>query len=103
MKIYAIRDSVISQHQNPILALNDKEMFRRIKTSMTKDESLVTNAKDLDLYDIGEYETETGKITGKEKVHIINLQELKAQAIKEFNEQQAQIGNINVHGGKVKK
>ncbi len=78
MKIYSIRDNKAGVFNNPIFSPNDEHAKREFEMmySNAKDGIFVRYPEDFDLYSIGEYNTDTGKIEGIDKV--VNIAKGKA-------------------------
>ncbi|WGL31321.1 nonstructural protein [Dipodfec virus UOA04_Rod_907] len=61
LKIYAIKDVVVGDHFNPFYLRNDEEAKRSFTNAMQ--EPGAKNVKDMQLFRLGEFNTETGELT----------------------------------------
>lgn len=76
LNIYTIKDTIIGEFQNPIISNNDKTMQRALKeTMLDKENDLYKYSKDLQLFKLGEYNTQTGEIKNDVQF-ILNLGDL---------------------------
>ncbi len=67
LNVYAIKDIKLGKFAQPIIANNDEIMKRMLTAAVNSEEitALREFPEDFDLYKIGEYSEETGKITSK--------------------------------------
>ena len=95
LKIYSIKDVVVDSFNNPFYLHNDAECVRFLKSALKNNaKEFADKINDLELYGLGEFDTETGII--KTDVHRINslklmanqvdIDEAKKQILKEINE-----------------
>lgn len=68
--IYSIKDNVIEQFMAPWLAFNNNDAIRSFKAEINKNENMKNIAKDIELWVLGYYDDETGKIVSDpERIH----------------------------------
>lgn len=78
MKIITIYDSKAKAYLTPFFSRNTATAIREITAVVNSpDHNFCQHAEDFGLFDLGEYDEQTGKITSSPPVHIINLIELK--------------------------
>lgn len=80
LQIYAIHDQAIKEFTAPDVARTPGEAERKFKTNVNNPQNgfLYTNPEHYGLYQIGTYDTETGKIEGlKEPHHVISAIQCK--------------------------
>lgn len=79
---FTIYDTKIDSYRMPMAAVNKFDMIRQIESLFRspeqKDNQLITNAEDFQLFKIGEYEVKTGTFTAQRPQHVANLHEIKA-------------------------
>lgn len=69
MKIYAVRDRATDQYGTPMFFVASGQAMRSFTDEINraeKDNQLYQHPDDFDLYELGEYETNTGKFETKE-------------------------------------
>lgn len=67
MNVYAIKDNVSGSFMPPFLQLNNAVAFREFANIINHGDSIVSlNYKDMSLYQIGEYNMETGDLITSE-------------------------------------
>lgn len=78
-KFYAIKDTKADYYQAPLLFRNNGEVIRALTNTLkTGDNNLANNPEDFQLYEVGEYDEQTGLIEALAgKKHIIDLIDLK--------------------------
>lgn len=67
LNIYAIKDTVQQAFMNPFYLQNDQIAMRSFKNTIQSEtmNQIKMNAKDMQLYKLGEFEEETGLIISK--------------------------------------
>lgn len=95
LSIYDIRDSLTGFKEHLFTAINDAEALRTFAVLATTEGSYVSvYAKDIDLFKIGELETQTGKLSGTESgpVYLQNAKVIKdTKEAKEKNDVRKQV------------
>lgn len=77
---YAIRDILTDQYTQPLYAPNVQAAIRNLGiqiNSGTQDDIIALHPQQFEAYHVGEYETDTGVFTPKEKERISHLGSLK--------------------------
>lgn len=84
---FTIFDSKSGLYREPFLAINRHDMLRQtenlIKDPQQKQNVLVTNSEDFQLFKIGDFTKRTAKINWHEPEHIANLHEIRASVMRE--------------------
>jgi hypothetical protein len=84
LKIFALRDQKIDAFMNPIAMQTPGQVVRMLQDQITnntdKDNTLATHSEDFELFEVGEFDTQTGVLIGTPPKSIILLQDLKAKA-----------------------
>lgn len=64
LKMYAVKDTVQGEMMNPFLLRNKEEAKRTFGVAINsgKDNNICIYYKDMQLYELGEYDTTTGEI-----------------------------------------
>ncbi len=67
LKLFAVKDTVQGEMMNPFLLRNNEEAKRTFATAVNsgRDNNICLYAKDMQLFELGEYDTITGEITPK--------------------------------------
>ncbi len=67
LKMYAVKDTVQGEVMNPFLLRNKEEAKRSFAQAINSktDTNIVNYYKDMQLYELGEYNTTTGEIISK--------------------------------------
>lgn len=78
MKIYAIKDTIVGAFTAPFYQKNNSVAIRTITNAINNERELQNNAKDLQLYCLGEFNEETGEIQSNVEF-IINIIDLTKQ------------------------
>lgn len=63
LKLYSVKDVVVGHFKNPACFNNDNECIRAIKYSLNSINDLSRQCEDLQMWCLGEFDTETGVIT----------------------------------------
>lgn len=81
LNVYAIKDTVVGAFLNPFLQHNDAQCIRTAKEALNTPgpNELNKNAKDKQLYKLGQFNDVTGEIESKIEflVNIIDLKEVR--------------------------
>lgn len=70
--IYSMRDSVAGQYNTPTFEQSDFIAQRSFRYAINKNDFLGFNCKDVDLFKLGEFDTETGIITPIDPVKLVD-------------------------------
>lgn len=82
MKMYTIHDRAAEVYNQPTFTLNEKIMLRILQNCLADPtHNFALNPDDYTLFEMGEYDDNTGLITGELK-KITNLLALKPQQVK---------------------
>lgn len=74
LKIYSLFDNKVKTYGHPLFYLTAEEMLNALKDFVNNTRSVNINPIDFDLFFLGEYDQNTGKLTPqKEPEHLINL------------------------------
>ncbi|QXN75152.1 nonstructural protein [Microvirus mar32] len=67
LKMFAVKDTVQGEVMNPFLLRNKEEAKRSFAQAVNskQDVNIVNYYKDMQLYELGEYDTTTGEIVSK--------------------------------------
>jgi hypothetical protein len=65
LKIYAVKDVIIGSMMNPFYMHNDQQAIRSFEQAMKSESEIAKNAKDLQLFKLGEFDDETGEIVSQ--------------------------------------
>lgn len=68
MKLYSLKDVVVGHFRNPAQFNNDQECIRAIKVALNSVNDLSRQCEDLQMWYLGEFDTETGVITSDIKL-----------------------------------
>lgn len=81
LKIFALRDQKTDAFMNPIAMQTPGQLVRNLQDEMNKDKDGLLNqhASDFELFEVGDFDTETGTLTGHAPKSVILLQDLKAK------------------------
>lgn len=69
LKIYVVRDTATDQYGNPMFLIASGQAMRSFTDEVNraeKDNQMYMHPDDFELYELGEYETATGKFETKE-------------------------------------
>lgn len=84
LNIYAVKDTIQGAFMNPFYLQNDQVAMRSFKNTIESEQmnTIKMNAKDMQLYKLGEFEEETGEIKSEVKFlvngsHYLPIKELK--------------------------
>lgn len=81
LKIYSLRDQKTDAYMNPIAMQTTGQLLRMLSDEINKDDSLIgQHPEDFELFEVGEYDTQTGQLTPKLPTSVIVLSELKTKA-----------------------
>lgn len=81
LKIYSLRDQKTDAFMNPIAMQTTGQLLRMLSDEVNKQDSLVgQHPEDFELFEVGEYDTQTGTLTPCPPKSVIVLNELKAKA-----------------------
>lgn len=78
-KLYCVRDSKAEYYMAPFLAINDATAKRNITAAMQSDNDVSKFPEDHSLWYLGEYDDQTGKISGTPPTHLANCVELVSE------------------------
>lgn len=85
MEYFAIYDSKVGIYRDPILALNEwsiiRDYERVCRSEQGKENELVTNAEDFQLFRIGSYTRATALLTACTPTHVVSFHEVKAKLL----------------------
>lgn len=89
IKVYTIYDKKAQSYSDTVFTASTGDIAVRIMAmTLVQDKMMFTYAPDFDLYLIGEFDSETGKIVSLlNPQHIINLQSIRSDLEKMENEQ----------------
>lgn len=76
-QLYTIYDNKVNTHQLPISFRDNEHALGEISLFINSKENAQIAPIEFDLFHIGEFDNDTGKIISSTPVHIINLQQLK--------------------------
>lgn len=65
MKIFALYDTGIESHAQPFFQPNAHAALRVVKANMTQDSMLAQHPEDFELYELGDFNEQTGELTSK--------------------------------------
>jgi len=80
LKLYSIRDIQTNQYGNPMTLVSNGQAIRTFSTEVNREDKtnmMYTNPEDFELYQVGEFETETGIITATQPEQIATAKNLK--------------------------
>jgi hypothetical protein len=81
LKIFSIRDQKIDSYLNPMAMTTAGQMIRMLQDEMQQQDNMLgKHAEDFELFEVGEFDTETGTITGHPPKSVMLLIELKTKA-----------------------
>lgn len=88
-KVYAIVDKKVNAFNSPIVTANDDVMKRMVHDTIMQGDSLLAKyPSDFDLYDLGEFDNESGKFTNNDIPKLLcNLKALTAFEAKGENDE----------------
>lgn len=75
LKFYSFHDSLTNGYSQPFLQNNRAQAIRTARWKAN--ESKKNEVEDISLVELGEFDTETGEMTGAEPEHIARLIDLK--------------------------
>lgn len=75
MKFYSFHDALTNGYSQPFLQMNRAQAMRTAKWKAN--DSKKNEIEDVSLVELGEFETETGEMTGAMPEHIARLADLK--------------------------
>lgn len=75
LKFYSFHDALTNGYSQPFLQTNRAQAVRTAKWKAN--ESKLSEVEDISLVELGEFETETGEMTGAVPEHIARLTDLK--------------------------
>lgn len=80
-KFYAIKDTKADFYHHPNLLRNKGEVMRAVGNAINSDKGeLAANPEDYSLFEVGEFDEQTGMIKGYEnKIHVCDLTDLKQE------------------------
>lgn len=78
LKFYSFHDSLTNGYSQPFLQNNRAQAVRTARWKAN--ESKKNEVEDISLVELGEFDTETGEMTGAEPEHIARLIDLKETA-----------------------
>lgn len=78
LKFYSFHDSLTNGYSQPFLQNNRAQAVRTARWKAN--ESKKNEIEDISLVELGEFDTETGEMTGAEPEHIARLIDLKETA-----------------------
>ncbi len=76
MKIFSIRDQRAEAYNRPFFSLTRAMATREIQAGLEKDPQMIGFADDFAIFEIGEFDTDTGKIEPCDPYHVIEVREL---------------------------
>lgn len=80
LKIFSLRDQKIDAFMNPMAMQTPGQIVRMLQDEMQKNDSMLgTHAEDFELFEVGEFDTETGALTGHAPKSILLLADVKAK------------------------
>lgn len=80
LKIYALRDIRTEAFNRPMFLQNEAVLDRSIRDAMQDENSLLcSHPEDYQLFELGEYDEETGQITPVAPTHKFNIIDLKGK------------------------
>jgi len=79
LKIYSLRDQKTDQYLNPMAMQTAGQIIRMLQDEMqnNKENMIGAHAEDFELFEIGEFDSETGVITGHTPKSVSVLSDLK--------------------------
>lgn len=77
MRIFTIRDNSAEAFNRPFTSLTKATAMREIALGLEKDSPMDAFASDFSLYQIGEFDPTTGRITAADPSRICDISELK--------------------------
>lgn len=85
-RLYSVKDNKVGVFCSPFNHVNDAEAIRDLTTVVNLekgDSKLSTYPEDFDLYYIGEFDTDTGKMIQEEIEYVVNAFAVKKQKSEE--------------------
>lgn len=79
MNVYSIRDIKSEAYNRPFFSQTRATAMREISVGIPNDETMRSFAADFALFEIGTFDTTTGRITGQEPYHVVDVIELLAK------------------------
>ena len=81
LKVFSIKDTVVGNFQAPFYQYNRGAAIRAISNAVNdeRENEIKANYKDKQLYELGEYNDETGELKSKVEF-VVNLNDLKQKA-----------------------
>lgn len=64
LHLYALKDTLIGEYENPVLFHNDEEVKRSVGVALMHPSKLDEKLGDMQLYHVADYDTITGDVTG---------------------------------------
>jgi len=82
LKIFSLRDKKLDQFMNPMAMQTPGQMVRMLQDEINKDPThmLGMHSEDFELFQVGEFDTDSGTVTGHAPTSVILVQDLKAKA-----------------------
>ena len=78
LKIYALRDVRTQAYMRPMFLQNDAVLDRSVRDAMLDENSLLcSHPEDYQVFRLGEYDDNTGKITPCDPTHMFNVVDLQ--------------------------
>lgn len=89
LEIYVIFDSKVGIYKDPMFSINEwsiiRDYERLVRDEKARDNELVSNAEDFQLFRIGTYSRQTAEIVATTPVHVVNFHEVKSKVISDLN------------------
>lgn len=76
MKIFSMRDNQAEAFNTPFFRATEGVAIREITTHISKDEIMSAHPVDFSLYNIGTFDTVSGRLTPCDPKHVIDMTEL---------------------------
>jgi len=82
LKIFALRDQKIDQFMTPMAMQTPGQIVRMLQDEMTKDTThiLAQHGEDFELFELGEFDTDSGQLTGHAPKSVILISDLNSKA-----------------------
>lgn len=83
---YGLKDDITGEFVFTFMSQNDGTMKRVVKSALLgKEPNVFTrDLKDKKIYNLGDFDTETGKLTNNDVIYVVSVAELRLELIREI-------------------
>lgn len=73
MKLYSMLDKKAGAYGSVMMGVNDPVMIRSIQENMNPNHPIARFAEDYDLYEVGEFDEQSGRLSKSELRFVVNM------------------------------